>query len=107
MALTSGEKTAKTALENKKSWENGRNRLCGGVERGFHCTVSAHLFPGSCSRVRAEVTHGLGPVCYRCLPWHLPGHGFLQEMPGEASKALQRQGGTHDTISNIQKHQDF
>lgn len=36
---------------------------------------------------------------------HLPGHG--QAMPGKASTALERQGGTHDMMGNIQKQQDF
>lgn len=93
-----------TALENKKSRENGRNSLCGGGERGFHCTFNAHLIPGTCSSVKAEDTQIMLSVLQ--LPaQHLPGH--RQAMSGKASTPLERQGGTRDMMGNIQKQQDF
>lgn len=73
------------------------------VRAGFHCTVSAHLISGPCRSVRAELTHGLCRVCYSCLS----STSLAMGRQGEASKALERQGGNHDMMGNMQKQQDF
>lgn len=102
------QECARLPWRTKSPWATRGTAFLVEVRAGLHCTVNAHLILGSCS----SVPTGCGYTgCAGCLttghPWHLHGCRSSQATRGEAFKAPEGQGGTHDKIGNMQKQQNL